>query len=320
MGSILRIDVDSASPFAIPPDNPFVGVDGLDEIYAYGFRNPFKFSFDPAVTNELFVGDVGQDLIEEVDVVVKGGNYGWVVREGSTCFNVDDPMTPLGSCETAGLTDPIAEYDHAEGIAVVGGFVYRGSDFPKLQGQYIFGDFSLDFGPSGRLFYPDADGDRSKIFEFLLGLTNDPLGLFLKGFGRDEDGNIYVLTSTELGPFGTGGQVFRLGPIVGGEQVPGDCNGDATLDLSDAVCALCVLFTGSPATFPCGDGSPTDPGNLNLIDWQPDGAVDISDAIALLQFLCGGGPAHVLAVAGVETSECVPLPGCIANTNCAGGE
>jgi len=112
---------------------------------------------------------------------------------------------------------------------------------------------------------------------------------------------------------------FRF-PVEPGEQLPGDCNGDAALDLSDAVCALGVLFTGNPPAFPCGDGSPTDPGNLNLIDWQPDGAIDLSDAIALLQFLFSGGPAHVLAVPAAETTECVPIPGCTTHASCAGSE
>jgi hypothetical protein len=107
-----------------------------------------------------------------------------------------------------------------------------------------------------------------------------------------------------------------LGPGDGRPQVPGDCNQDAVLDVSDAVCALGVLFTGTPAAFPCGDGTPADPGNRALLDWQPDGSVDLSDAVAILQFLFLNAAAHPLAVPGSETMTCVAIPGCDANTRC----
>jgi len=103
---------------------------------------------------------------------------------------------------------------------------------------------------------------------------------------------------------------------LSGRQLPGDCNQDGDLDLSDAVCTLGVLFTGNPPTFPCGDGSLTDPGTILLIDWQPDGAVDLSDAVAALTFIFSGGPAHTLAVPGMETSACVLMAGCPDNSNC----
>ncbi len=154
LGAILRIDVDSGSPYAIPADNPFVGTEGLDEIYAYGLRNPYRFSFDdgPGGDGSLFLADVGQELFEEIDIIVKGGNYGWVLREGAHCFDPFDPFNPPESCDTSGLIDPIAEYTHADGgVAIVGGFVYRGIASPSLDGLYVFGDFSADFGPNGRL-------------------------------------------------------------------------------------------------------------------------------------------------------------------------
>ncbi len=211
LGSVLRIDVDGGSPFAIPPDNPFVGIAGNDEIYAYGFRNPYRFSFDRGGTNELFLGDVGQNIFEELDVVVNGGNYGWVIREGAHCFDPLNPgEVPPDTCPTAGLIDPIAEYDHSDGLSIIGGYVYRGTSFPALLGKYIFGDFSQNFGPTGRLFYIDMDGDRSQIFEFKLGANNDPLGLFVFGFGEGEGGELYALTSSNLGPVGNGGQVHRI--------------------------------------------------------------------------------------------------------------
>ena len=310
LGSILRIDVDGGAPYVVPPDNPFVGVDGLDEIFAYGFRNPYRFSFDRGGSRELFVPDVGQNLFEEVNVVVKGGNYGWAIREGAHCFDALHPTVPPVYCETAGLIDPIAEYSHSDGgLAIVAGFVYRGSGIPELMGKYVFGDFSRDFGPTGSLYYLDAEGDRSKIFLFHLDGENNPLGLFVKGFGEDSEGELYLLASSGLGPSGTGGKVFRIAERFP-RQVPGDCNGDGKLDISDAVCTLGALFLGHPAAFPCGDGMPDDPANLGLLDWQADTQIDIADAIGLLQFLFSGGPAHPLAVPGLETTGCVPMPGC----------
>jgi glucose/arabinose dehydrogenase len=222
LGAILRIDVDSPPDpglaYSIPGDNPFVGTPGADEIYAYGMRNPYRFSFDhgPGGDGRLFLTDVGQNLFEEVNVVERGGNYGWVIREGFQCFDPFNPMSPPATCPDTGplgepLLDPVAEYDHGDGIAVIGGFVYRGSAFPGLRGKYVFGDFSRDFfAPSGRLFWLDADGVLSDIFEFQLGAQNDPLDRFLLGFGEDERGEIYVLTSDMLGPTGSAGRVWHL--------------------------------------------------------------------------------------------------------------
>jgi glucose/arabinose dehydrogenase len=236
LGSILRIDVDSAPQpplaYAIPPDNPFVAAAGQDEIYAYGFRNPYRFSFDdgPGGDGGLFLADVGQNLFEEIDVVVNGGNYGWVIREGFNCFDPFNPHVPPAACSNTGpsgepLLDPVAEYDHGDGIAVVGGFVYRGSMFPTLWGKYIFGDFSQDFAPTGRLFYLDADGDLSQIFEFQLGEANAPLGLYVFGFGEDESGEVYLLSSQNLAPVGDGGLVFHIASEIpsGLDIKPGSC-------------------------------------------------------------------------------------------------
>ena len=135
LGKMLRIDINSAPPYGIPPDNPFVGVSGAKgEIWAYGFRNPWRFSFDKT-TKRLFVADVGQDAWEEVDIVTKGGDFGWNIMEGKHCY------PPGTNCNQAGLIQPIAEYSHSEGIAVIGGYVYRGGAIPALKGLYVFGDF-----------------------------------------------------------------------------------------------------------------------------------------------------------------------------------
>jgi len=227
LGSILRIDVDSKSPglnYGIPGDNPFAGpTRGVDEIFAYGMRNPYRFSFDrdgrgngQRRRDRLFVADVGQALFEEINVVRKGGNYGWVTVEGFHCFDPFNPATPPLSCTGTGpngepLLNPVAEYSHTDGRAVVGGFVYRGRQFRDLYGKYVFGDFSVGFAqPGGRLFWLDADGVMSDIFEFQIGPSDVPLGRFLFGFGEDEDGELYVLASGNLGPSGNAGEVYRL--------------------------------------------------------------------------------------------------------------
>ncbi|HLK52037.1 MAG TPA: PQQ-dependent sugar dehydrogenase, partial [Candidatus Angelobacter sp.] len=123
LGKLMRIDVNSTSPgkqYAIPADNPFASGGGLPEIYAYGFRNPWRFSFDNS-TGRLFMADVGQDMFEEIDIVQKGGNYGWNTMEGMHCFN------PPSGCNMTGLSLPIIEISHPEAIAVIGGFVYHGT-------------------------------------------------------------------------------------------------------------------------------------------------------------------------------------------------
>lgn len=132
LGSILRLDVSGSSGYKIPADNPFVMGGGREEIYAYGFRNPWRFSFDRE-TGELWVGDVGQYLWEEVDRVELGGNYGWNIKEGSSCYEAT-------ICDEAGLIDPIVEYDHSIGFAIIGGYVYRGEQIPQLVGTYLFAD------------------------------------------------------------------------------------------------------------------------------------------------------------------------------------
>lgn len=236
LGSILRIDVDSPPQvplaYAVPPGNPFVGITGVDEIYAYGMRNPYRFSFDDGLggTDRLFLADVGQNVYEEIDLVENGGNYGWVIREGFHCFDPFNPTTPPASCFTTGplgepLLDPIAEYSHAQGgLTVIGGFVYRGSQSPALDGKYIFGDFSAQFSvPSGRLYFLDETAPGSfTMFEFQIGPTDDPYGLFLKGFGQDEDGEIYACGSTALAPFGATGIVERIVVLAsdGVAQIP----------------------------------------------------------------------------------------------------
>jgi glucose/arabinose dehydrogenase len=229
LGAMLRIDVDSAPEpgldYAIPDDNPFVGVTGVDEIYAYGFRNPYRFSFDdgPGGDGSLFVADVGQNLFEEVDIVDKGENYGWVIKEGFACFDPFSPTVPPTTCDETGLTDPVSAYSHAEGgIAIVGGHVYRGAGYPVLDGRYVYGDFSSAFfTPSGRLYYFDTTGPDAYVRrEFFLAPDGAPFGHFLFGLGEDEDGELYVGASDNLGPSGSAGLVYRIvAPTAAAEGV-----------------------------------------------------------------------------------------------------
>ena len=237
LGSILRIDPGGSNSangqYGVPADNPFVGQPGFSqETFAYGFRNPFRFSFDMA-TGDLYAGDVGQDDIEEVDVVVAGGNYGWNIKEGSFCFdpNGSDPGFAFEQhpCPNAppGLIDPIAEYNTADsldsnedGRAVIGGFVYRGSEIPALAGRYIFGDFSrfteTGVNNDGSLFYlskKNVVGTKqiktSNIKEFQFDVFGR-LGMTVLGFGQDASGEIYVLANNTGVPFGDTGEVLRI--------------------------------------------------------------------------------------------------------------
>jgi glucose/arabinose dehydrogenase len=219
-GSILRIDPidpgltpDSPDPtsangaYRVPLDNPFVGVDGVDEIYAYGFRNPYRFSFDTH-SGALIVADVGQNLVEEIDIVNKGHNYGWNLKEGT--FKFDPNGVNIGlPLDDPNLTDPVAQYDHDDGISIIGGYMYYGIEAPELFGKYIFGDFSRSFRtPNGRLLM--ADLFTGRIQELLIGPLYEPLGLFVKGMGQDNQGRIYVLAGTALGPYGNTGMVMKI--------------------------------------------------------------------------------------------------------------
>jgi len=212
LGTIIRIDIDTGFPYAIPVDNPFVGnPDFLPEIYAYGFRNPYRFSFDRGGSNALFCADVGQNLWEEIDIVEAGKNYGWRIVEGNHAFDL--PLADTLSVDPGTFEYPIHDYKHGPlGISVIGGFVYRGSAYPELAGKYVFGDFSTGFGsPDGKLYYlSETRPGLWQRFEFNIQPGGGPLGRYVKGFGEDEDGEIYLLSDSILGPSGSGGDVRRL--------------------------------------------------------------------------------------------------------------
>ena len=177
LGKLLRIDVDGALPYAIPADNPFVGKAGADEIWALGLRNPWRFSFD-LQTGDLWIGDVGQNVWEEIDFQpggVGGLNYGWRCYEATHAFNLNPACLGI-------LTPPIAEYNHSEGQSVTGGYVYRGKRFPALLGHYFYADFS-----QGKIWSLQKTGSTWPSPVLLL---DTPYAI--SGFGEDEDGEVYI--------------------------------------------------------------------------------------------------------------------------------
>jgi len=181
LGKLLRIDVDQGAPYAIPKDNPFAAGGGRPEIFAYGLRNPWRFSFDRQ-TGELWAADVGQNEWEEIDIVKRGGNYGWRVMEGTHCF------LPRDGCARDGLIPPVADYGHEKGrCSITGGYVYRGSRLPAMRGAYLYGDFC-----SGEIFAL-AEGRQQLLLKTSLEIAS---------FGQDQDGELYVV--------GHGGTIHRL--------------------------------------------------------------------------------------------------------------
>ena len=229
LGAILRIDVDSGDPYAIPADNPAISTN-FPEIWAFGFRNPYRMTFDTGGTQELFVADVGQNLWEEANIVESGGNYGWNVREGAHCFSTADPDNPdaITSCPTQDpegnpLIDPIIEFlnhDHPDGgfgTAIIGGVVYRGGEVASWEGNYIFGNWSRNYQPDGDLFIGVRPAtDTGQLWDYqaieLSNTSNGRLNQYLLAIEQDLAGQVYLLTSGQTGPSGTSGQVFRLVP------------------------------------------------------------------------------------------------------------
>jgi glucose/arabinose dehydrogenase len=197
LGSILRIDVDGGDPYAIPADNPFVAdTAARPEIWSYGWRNPWRFSFDRA-TGAMYIADAGQNLYEEVNyqpAQSRGGeNYGWPILEGRHCLNREQLDQPLAQCDRTGLVEPVAEYPHGPGCAVIGGYVYRGQTYPMLQGAYLFGDHC-----SGQVWALVQDQEGAWTMTEMLDTD-----VQITSFGEDEAGEIYL---TER----FGGHVYRL--------------------------------------------------------------------------------------------------------------
>jgi glucose/arabinose dehydrogenase len=222
LGKILRIDVDGTADtgqnYLIPADNPFVSGQGRPEIFAYGFRNPYRFSFDVSEAEKprLFVADVGQAGMEEVSLVEAGGNYGWPVREGTTCFNAQNWNQSLENCPTSGLSEPIIAYAHQGDLsAIIGGVVYRGKAIPELSGGYIFGDWGRGKGHLFLAYPPNFGSGLWEITEIQLELsgTQAEIGQLL-GIGQDENGELYMLTKAPgVGAIGNSGSIYRIVPM-----------------------------------------------------------------------------------------------------------
>ncbi|HEY4721790.1 MAG TPA: PQQ-dependent sugar dehydrogenase, partial [Anaerolineae bacterium] len=182
LGKLLRIDVNGAQPYAIPPSNPFVNAkDVRAEIWAYGLRNPWRFSFD-RVTGALYIADVGQSLYEEIDFQsassTGGENYGWRSMEGLHCYN------PSSGCDQSGLVLPVAEYSHADGgCSITGGYVYRGTQYPALNGLYFFADYC-----SGKIW--SLQRDAAGQWQMTERLDS---GALITSFGEDQAGELYVV-------------------------------------------------------------------------------------------------------------------------------
>ena len=199
LGSILRIDIDNPSDgknYGIPDDNPFVGnTEGYrEEIFAYGLRNPWRFSFDPE-TGWLWAADVGQNRQEEIDIIEKGKNYGWNIMEGMLCYQ------PSTNCDQAGLELPIWTYGRDQGISVTGGYVYRGQKNPELVGKYIYGDYG-----SGRIWTLSYDDVDNPVNEELADTD-----LFISSFGVDSNQNLYICSYQD-------GKIYQLRPTASSQE------------------------------------------------------------------------------------------------------
>jgi len=283
LGKMIRIDVDGGSPYAIPPDNPFVGsADTLPEIWAIGFRNPWRWSFDPA-TGDMYIGDVGQSALEEVDFEPfsspGGVNYGWRLKEGTDCYN------PPTGCDTlTGLTDPIHEYPHTGSptrCAITGGVVYRGCAIPDLDGTYFFSDYC-----SGEIFtfrYDGANVTDSLDRSAELGI---PIGSPIASFGQDNQGEVYIVDFN--------GHIYKVVPdgvpsACGGDccsGIVGDVDGDPSdaIDISDLTYLVSYLFAAGPVPSCLAEANVDSQGGVGS-------EVDISDITFLVAYLFQGGPA-----------------------------
>jgi hypothetical protein len=233
LGKIVRLDIDRGEPYQIPADNPLLDKDGRPEIWAWGIRNPWGLSFDRGGGRELFAADVGQESFEEVNIIQRGGNYGWNLREGLAGFDPAHPTQPPApapkvSADGQPLLDPIIVYKNrnrfqkdadAYGLSVTGGYVYRGSALPALAGRYVFADWSTSWVKAeGTLLVATrpatADGARWSVTP--LALRSHPqahVGAFIVAFAEDEAGELYVLTNGSATLTGRSGKIFKLVPM-----------------------------------------------------------------------------------------------------------
>jgi glucose/arabinose dehydrogenase len=303
-GKALRLDVDSVEPYAVPPDNPFVGrKDVLPEIWALGLRNPWRFSFD-AENGDIYIADVGQETREEVNYVAavgssSGVNFQWHVREGTTDYR---PGTLFGPGDRVG---PVHEYSHGpafnEGCSVTGGVVYRGCRLPDLHGAYFFADYCNGWVATLRVENGMATDLRDRTAELNAGIAPARMEQVV-AFGHDGLGEVYVCALPS--------SLYRIVPTEP-TQLPessfarGNTDGDGKVDFADIITLLTHLFRGDPQFVPCQDA----------LDVNDDEVVDVSDPIYALraQFLgvatlpepkiCGPDPTPDLL--RCETEACV---------------
>ncbi|WP_049996994.1 PQQ-dependent sugar dehydrogenase [Halococcus sediminicola] len=267
LGSILRIDVDGRDgdkAYGIPDDNPLVGKEGLDEQFAWGFRNPWRMGFSDG---ELFASDVGQNGFEEIDIVEKDKNYGWNVREGTHCFKPgpEGSRNPPEECPSKlppdvrggeRLIPPVIEYPHSEGgegvgSAAIGGYSYGRDDIPALTGKYVFGDFRKTQEtetPTGSLLAATpAEEGLWDVAELSIANTDSGfVGGYILALGRDNEGRLYVLTTANPGNEATGA-VHRIVPSKG-SQGTGTATGDASAPNGSATTANATATTNATTT------------------------------------------------------------------------
>jgi uncharacterized repeat protein (TIGR03806 family) len=242
LGTFIRIDVSAGGHYTIPADNPFagnprcttgIGTTDCPEIHAWGLRNPWRWSFDRA-TGVLWAGDVGERAREEIDIIARSGNYGWRFREGTLCHN------PPDDCPTAGLTEPVIDYDRALGGSVTGGYVYRGELLASLAGRYIFGDFV-----SGRIWVLQANEDGG--FDMVELATT---GLSISTFGEANDGELYVVDIA-------GGGLYQLQPpgSAAADTIPERLSDTGCVDPADPALPAAGLIPYAPAAPFWSDGT-----------------------------------------------------------------
>lgn len=225
LGKVLRIDVNNMSKgmaYAVPGDNPFVGKQGyLPEIWAYGFKNPYRMAFDKGGNNSLYLSDAGQNLWEEIDIITKGGNYGWNIKEGAHCFDPNNSNKSPDTCLDKGykgelLVEPIIDYDghRINRTVVVGGYIYRGKALPDLVGDYVFGDWSTSFTKGDGTLLVAMPATAGMLWRIeVVKVANNSAGrvnAFVRSFGQDDQGELYILTSEASGPKGDTGKIYKM--------------------------------------------------------------------------------------------------------------
>ncbi len=262
LGKMLRIDVDGGPPYGIPSDNPFVGVSGDDEIWAYGLRNPWRPSFD-RLTGDLWIADVGQDVIEEINFQPFDStgreNYGWRCFEGNSCSSISGCPTDPCNCSSTGLTFPIHTYTHGSGISTTGGYVYRGCAIPSLRGHYFFADFGVN-----HIWSFQYNGSTiSNFVERTSELSPSSEGFIVNqvsSFGEDAEGEVYIVDRGS----GADGQVFKIVPETPAPVADFNCDGVVNIEDLIELLSRWGKCAGCPQ------------------DLDGDGSVSITDLIQLL--------------------------------------